>query len=96
MGNDRNLRNVLLVFLKRFGRTRSNLMAARMVIRAISNMPPGQRAALTSKQIEAELKSGEQQLLAQPDPVQVEIETTLAGEGPFENELAKFVANLQW
>lgn len=96
MENDRNARNVILVLLKRLGRTRSNLMAARMAIRAISNMPRDQRAALTPKQIEVELKSIEQQLLDQPDPAQVEIEKALAGDAPFENELAKFVENLQW
>jgi hypothetical protein len=96
MPTDDNLRHIVLVLLTRFGRTRSNLMAARMAIAAISNMPPAERAALTPKAIKDELRSIEQQLLNQPDPVQVQIEEVLAGNAPFENELGKFVANLQW
>ncbi|MGA9040370.1 MAG: hypothetical protein WB421_07535 [Terriglobales bacterium] len=67
-----------------------------MAIQAISSMSRDQRGALTPKQIEAELKSIEQQLLDQPDPAQAEMEKILAGDSPFENELAKFVTNLQW
>jgi hypothetical protein len=94
--DERNLRNILLVFVKRFNRTRSNLMAANMILQAISSMTPDQRAKLTSAQIQAQLKDCQKQLETQPDPAGVEIEKVLANEGPFENALGKFVAGLQW
>ena len=96
MQNDQNLRDIVLVFVKRFNRTRRNLMAANMTIRAIANMSPDQRVKLTSAQIDSELKNIQRQLEGQPDPAGLEIEQVLAGTGPFENALGKFVANLQW
>jgi hypothetical protein len=91
-----NLRSIVLVFVKRFNRTRLNLMAANMILRGIASMSPEQRAKLTSEQIQAELKDCQRQLEKQPDPAGIEIEQVLSGTEPFENALGKFVANLQW
>ena len=96
MGSDRDQRNIILLLVKAVDRSRRNLMAANMILHAISNMPPDQRKALTSAQIQAELKSGQQQLAQQPDPAVVRIEKILNGDGTFWEHLRVFVSQLHW
>lgn len=94
--DDRNPRNIIRVLIKRFDHNRRSLMAANMAIQGISRMSRDERGHLTAEKIQAELKSIEQQLGNQSDPALVEIDRALGSDQPFENALAKFVAELRW
>ncbi|HXC00542.1 MAG TPA: hypothetical protein VNU74_09080 [Terriglobales bacterium] len=95
-GNERDVRNVILLLVKAISRTRRNLMAANMAIQATSNMPPDERKALTTGRIQAELRNIEQQLERQPDPAIVRIVNVLEGDGDFLESLRVFASKLHW
>jgi hypothetical protein len=94
--DNKELRSVILALVKACNRSRRNLMAANMVIEAISSMSPDERKALRVEYIKTERKKIEQQLALQPDPAGVRIEKMLAEDEDYLKPLRDFAAELHW
>jgi hypothetical protein len=94
--NEKEVRKVVILLVKAVSRSRRSLMAANMAIKAMSNMSPAERAALTSATIKGELKSIERQLEAQPDPAVLRVLGVLEGSGDYLEPLRAFASQLHW